>query len=228
MSRKTIVVTGANKGIGMEICKQLAKLDHDVVLTARNRNKGLQAVNEIGSNVSFVELDVSNKESIEKFADRMKKRSDSIDVLINNAGIGVGKAGLSDANVSEIKEIMETNFYGPMQLNALLLPLLLKSAEGRIINMSSGMGAYDDLEGGYAGYRLSKAGLNAQTILLANEIKGTGVKVNAMCPGWVRTDMGGAEADRPVSKGAETAVWLATVKKIPNAKFLRDKKVIPW
>lgn len=228
MQQKTIIVTGANRGIGLEICKQLAKLGHDVVLTARTRTKGIAAVDEISGHVTFAELDLANAESIKNFGDRMKKRSDHIDVLINNAGIGVGNSGLENVNVQEVKEIMETNFYGPMQLNAMLIPLLKKSEDGRIINMSSGMGALDDLTGAYAGYRLSKAGLNAQTILLSNELKGAGIKVNAMCPGWVRTDMGGAGADRPVSKGAETAVWLATVKTIQTGKFYRDKKVIPW
>ena len=228
MQQKTIIVTGANRGIGLEICKQLAKLEHDVVLTARTRTKGIAAVDQIGNHVTFAELDMANDDSIKNFADRMKKRSNHIDVLINNAGIGVGNTGLENVIMKEVKEIMESNFYGPMQLNALLIPLLKNSEEGRIINMSSGMGALDDLTGDYAGYRLSKAGLNAQTIFLSNELKGTGIKVNAMCPGWVRTDMGGAGADRPVSKGAETAVWLATAKNIPTGKFFRDKKVITW
>ena len=90
------------------------------------------------------------------------------------------------------------------------------------------MGAYDSLLGGYAGYRLSKAGLNAQTVLLANELSSSGIKVNAVCPGWVKTDMGGAGAERPVEKGAETIVWLAASPEIDNGKFYRDKQVIPW
>jgi NAD(P)-dependent dehydrogenase (short-subunit alcohol dehydrogenase family) len=134
-----------------------------------------------------------------------------LDILINNAAIGTGTTGAVNADLNEVRQIMETNFYGPWRLSLALLPMLKKSREGRIINLSSGMCALEDLNGGYAGYRLSKAGLNALTILMANELRGTNLKVNAMCPGWVRTDMGGSGAPRPLEKGAETAVWLATI-----------------
>ena len=135
---------------------------------------------------------------------------------------------LQSVNIEEVKRIMETNFYGPMRMNKTFLPLLKKSDEARIINISSGMGALNSLTGGYAGYRLSKTGLNAQTILLSHELKQTGIKVFSVCPGWVKTDMGGKSAPRPVEKGAETAVWLATEKNPASGKFFRDKKIISW
>ena len=122
---------------------------------------------------------------------------------------------------------MDANFFGPWELIKTLKPLLSKSDDPRIINMSSGMGALNELKrGGYAGYRTSKTALNALTIQLASELDD--IKINAMCPGWVKTEMGGSEAEREVEKGAETAVWLATNDVIPSGKFLRDKEVIEW
>ena len=129
--------------------------------------------------------------------------------------------------MEEVQEVLETNVYGAWKLTQAMLPLLKKSKDGRVVNMSSQMGALDSLQGGYAPYRMSKTFLNGLTILLANELKGQ-VTVNAMCPGWVRTAMGGPGAHRSVEEGADTAIWLATADKIPNGKFIRDRKVMPW
>jgi NAD(P)-dependent dehydrogenase (short-subunit alcohol dehydrogenase family) len=123
---------------------------------------------------------------------------------------------------------METNYYGPMRMSKAFLPLLQKAENSRIINLSSSMGALNDLFGGYAGYRMSKAGLNAQTIMLSNDLHGDGIKVFAMCPGWVRTDMGGAEAQRTPDQGADTAIWLASSDEAQTGKFYRDRLVISW
>ena len=227
--KKIILVTGGNRGIGREICRELSEKGHQVILGSRTEQKAKDASIELGNDIFPVELDVSSNRSIKSAAESLKKEFGRIDVLINNAGIWIGSEGLTDPNIDNIREIFETNFFGPISMNGFFLPLLKKSDEGRIINISSGMGALDDLKGGgYAGYRLSKTGLNAQTILLANELQGSKIKVNSMCPGWVRTGMGGGSAPRDVSKGAETAVWLSLEKDIPSGKFFRDKKIIPW
>ncbi len=226
--KKIILVTGGNRGIGKEICRQLSEKGHQVILGSRLEQKAKDASTELGNGVFPIELDVSSNNSIGSAADKVEREFGRLDVLINNAGIWIGSEGLTEPNMDNIRKIFETNFFGPIAINGTFLPLVKKSEEGRIINISSGMGALDDLQGGYAGYRLSKTGLNAQTILLANELKGSGIKVNSMCPGWVRTDMGGDSAPRDVAKGAETAVWLSLEKNIPSGKFFRDKKLIPW
>ncbi|WP_425389619.1 SDR family NAD(P)-dependent oxidoreductase [Ekhidna sp.] len=224
--RKRIIVTGGNRGIGKEICRQLVDLGHDVVLTARSVEKGEDAAIEVGA--KFRELDVSNEENIREFVHKYKDEIGELDVLINNAAIMVsdGKDVL-DIDLDVVEKTVRTNVYGPWHLIQQLSPLLEKSDDGRVINISSGMGAIDDLSGNHPSYRISKTALNALTIMAHDRI-GASVKINSMCPGWVRTDMGGDGASRPVEKGAETAVWLATADEIPNGKFLRDKQVISW
>ena len=228
---KVCLVTGANRGIGKEIARQLSEAGHRVWAGGRNYSSPLAETLagklEEGSIIEF-SLDVNSDASVNAAAELIGGVEGKLDVLINNAGIGVGSAGITDPDIDEVKRIMETNFYGPMRMNKAFRSQLEKSEEGRIINLSSGMGAWDDLTRGYAGYRLSKTGLNAQTVLLSNELKDSSIKVNAMCPGWVRTDMGGANAHRSVEQGADTAFWLATAESIPSGKFLRDRKVIPW
>lgn len=225
---KVILVTGANRGIGFEICRQLVRLRHQVILTARSEEKGKQASAQLKGNVVFRTLDVTDQESIDNLFHFVKDEFHKLDVLINNAGITRQNTEFSAVNIDEMKNIMETNYYGPMRMNITFLPLLQKSNDARIINVSSGMGALASLTGSYAGYRLSKAGLNAQTILLSHELKRKGIKVFAMCPGWVKTEMGGSGAPRTVETGAETAVWLATEDNLITGKFYRDRKVIPW
>ncbi|MEQ8926314.1 MAG: SDR family NAD(P)-dependent oxidoreductase, partial [Fulvivirga sp.] len=131
-------------------------------------------------------------------------------------------------DMDTVRRTMQINLYGPMDLSKTLLNLLKGSAEGRIINISSGLGAMNEMAGGHPSYRLSKVGLNAFTKILSSDLSDTNIKVNSMCPGWVKTDMGGKGAQRSVEQGADTAVWLATAEDIPNGKFLRDRKVIEW
>ena len=144
------------------------------------------------------------------------------------AGISTGRKVAKNISLESVKYIMETNFYGAWRMIQVFIPLLLKSDDGRVINMSSGLGELKSLSGEYPGYSLSKSSLNALTIMFSNELKKTGIKVNAMCPGWVKTDMGGPNAPRNVTEGADTAVWLATEKEIPSGKFFRDRKEINW
>lgn len=229
MSAKIILVTGGNRGIGREICRQLAALGHTVLLGSRDLKKGEQVAAEMEGEVLPVKLEVAKEEDINNLATHIKDKFGKLDVLINNAGILVGQKGTVDVDIDEVKRIMEVNFYAPWRLSQAMIPLLKNSPDGRIVNMSSGMGEWDSLRlGNYAGYRLSKTSLNALTVQMASELSGTKVKVNAMCPGWVKTDMGGAGADRQVEEGADTATWLATADTIPSGKFFRDRKEISW
>jgi NAD(P)-dependent dehydrogenase (short-subunit alcohol dehydrogenase family) len=225
---KIVLVTGANRGIGFEICRQLSLQGHTVILTARDEEKGRAALREIKGNPVFHWLDVTRQESVEELLQFVRDEFNHLDVLINNAGIVMKSADLSLVDVEDIRLIMETNFYGPLRMNKAFIPLLKKSSDPRIINISSSMGAIGNLVGGYAGYRLSKVGLNAQTILLASDLKKTGIKVFSMCPGWVKTEMGGTAAPRSIELGADTAVWLTLDKDVISGKFYRDRKIIPW
>ncbi len=227
---KIALVTGGNRGIGFEVCRQLGKMGFKVIMGARKIAAGKESAEILKSenlDVTFQPLDVQDEDQIGFIASWMDMEFGALDVLVNNAGIGVGNKGLVDAELEEIREIMEVNFYGPIKMNRMFIPLLKKN-KGRIINVSSRMGSISDMGTGYAGYRLSKAGLNAQTIMLAKELEPYGIKVNSVCPGWVKTEMGGSSAPRDVLQGADTITWLTSEENIPNGKFLRDRKVIDW
>ena len=230
--KRIALVTGGNRGIGLAIAEGLLKKGFFVLLGSRNKEAGelaLEFLQESASRLDVLQLDVSSEKSINEAMKYVTDKYGRLDVLINNAGIiGNGKKALKEGDARDVEEVFKVNFYGPMMMNTAFLPLLRKSRDGRIINMSSGMGAIDDLFGAYAAYRLSKAGLNAQTILLSNDLRGDRIKVFAMCPGWVRTEMGGAEASRSAEQGADTAVWLATTDKAETGKFYRDRSVIAW
>ena len=229
---RIIVVTGANRGIGYEAVQQLAAAGHTVILTARDEVKGKAAVESLlkagMKHVVFHSLDVISAESVEALRVFVEQQYGKLDVLINNAGIISKGKGISEATLEEIKEVMETNYFGPLRVTKAMIPLLKESSDARVINISSGMGVLEDLDGSYAGYRLSKAGLNNLTLMLANDLSHYHIKVNSMCPGWVRTDMGGASAPLTVQEGADTAVWLATSDHMHTGKFFRDRKEISF
>ncbi|MBC8479554.1 MAG: SDR family oxidoreductase [FCB group bacterium] len=228
-NQQIALVTGGNRGIGREICRQLNAEGFKVILTARDEKKGNSVTGELGESVSFFQLDVIDPDSIKRLAKFLTEKYGKLDVLINNAGILIGNQKAVEPDFGEVRQIMETNFYGPWQLTTALLPLLKKSGQGKVVNMSSGMGGLKEMDGGYAGYRMSKSSLNALTILLSNELNSDKISVNAMCPGWVRTDMGGKEAHRSVEQGADTAVWLAKQQEyLPTGQFFRDREVIEW
>ncbi len=179
--------------------------------------------------LNFFQLDVTNVESIYMLENFLRTQYAVLDVLINNAGIISSSTSISVSEIEEIRSVMGTNFFGPLEVTRALLPLLQKSPDARIINISSGMGAREELDGSYAGYRLSKAGLNNFTQMLARDLDGSPVKVYSMCPGWVKTEMGGSAAPRTVEQGADTAVWLATETPAPESgKFYRDRKIISY
>ncbi|HMJ49593.1 MAG TPA: SDR family oxidoreductase [Burkholderiales bacterium] len=230
--KPVIVVSGGNRGIGFEICRQLASRGAQVVLTARKPDAGEQAVKKLAAQklaVQFQPLDVTRPESIAALRDFLKQTFGRLDVLINNAGIiAEDDASGLEVKLSAVRNTLETNAIAPLLLSQTLAPLLKRSRDGRIVNMSSGMGQLSDMGGGHAAYRISKTALNAVTKTLATELRGA-VAVNSVCPGWVKTDMGGPNAKREVSQGAETAVWLALeAPQDLTGNFLRDRKVIPW
>ena len=228
MDKKVVLITGANRGIGKEIARQLAEHGWQVMVAARNFNAAEEVANQLGHAAFAVQLDVGDEQSVKQAAAFMTAKFNRLDVLINNAGV-MGNDSMLTFDLDQISNTMNTNFTGPIRTAKFFMPLLKKSTDARIINMSSGMGEINSLHsGGYAAYRLSKTSLNAFTILLSAELRNSNVKVFAMCPGWVQTDMGGKGAPRPVSKGAETAVWLASDKSVSTGKFYRDKKVIDW
>ncbi len=237
MDKKTAVVTGGNKGIGLEICRQLAKNGFHVILTARDQVKGMQAgdlLKKEGLDVRVHPLDVSVPSSIDSFLEFMSKEYPSgLDVLVNNAGVFLDKESTGTAlvlktSVDLAEKTFQTNVYGPLRLTQAMAPFLIKK-KGRVINMSSGMGQLSEMEGGYPAYRLSKTALNALTRMFSFELKRSGVSVNSVCPGWVKTDMGGPGATRTVEQGADTVTWLAAeAGQDLTGGFYRDRKPIEW
>jgi NAD(P)-dependent dehydrogenase (short-subunit alcohol dehydrogenase family) len=219
------VVTGANRGIGREIAAELAR-DHGFLVLAGSRDP---AAVEAHENVVAVELDVTEPESVRAALARIEAEPGELDVLINNAGVYGDPDGVAASDLDRVHEVLEVNVFGAWRVIQAFLPLLRQSAHPRIVNVSSRAGQLADMDGGRAGYRVSKAGLNVLTRVLAADESGSRLLVNSMCPGWVRTDMGGSAAPRSVEEGADTAVWLATLPDDgPNNGFFRDRKPIPW
>ncbi|WNJ16134.1 SDR family NAD(P)-dependent oxidoreductase [Pontibacter sp. G13] len=223
------LVTGANRGIGLEISHQLARKGHQVIMAGRNMDKVRIAAEQVMYDAFPLELDVADMVSIQLAAETVEQHFGRIDVLLHNAGIAGSSAGAMDGSFVEKERVIQTNFLGPWQTSQAFLPMLRSSSDGRIIHVSSGMGATESLTaGGSAAYRLSKSSLNALTILMAAELAPFGISVNSVCPGWVRTDMGGASAPGSVEEGADTPVWAATEPNFPTGKFFRARKEIPW
>jgi NAD(P)-dependent dehydrogenase (short-subunit alcohol dehydrogenase family) len=225
---KIVLVTGGNRGIGKEVVRQLAEQGHTVLLGSRSLVKGRAAAAEMQGDVHPVALDLEDQAGMAEVARFIEGKWGQLDAVINNAGVMSATDGPATQPVSELKRVLETNFFGIYLLNQVLLDLLRNSDDARIVNMSSGMGERGSLSGDHTAYRLSKYLLNGYTIMLAHQLGREGIQVNAMCPGWVKTDMGGAGAARSVDQGADTAVWLVTADNTPHGKFLRDRKVIPW
>jgi NAD(P)-dependent dehydrogenase (short-subunit alcohol dehydrogenase family) len=232
LSGRVALVSGANRGIGREVARQLAQLGHYLLLGSRDRSAGegeAELIEAEGGRVSVVELDVASPDSVSRAAREVEADPGRLDVLVNNAGVYGSYAGADEYDLDEAREVLETNLFGAWRLTQALLPLLRRSGHGRIVNVSSGGGQLDDMQGGRAAYRVSKTGLNALTRILSVEEAGRGILVNSLCPGWVRTDMGGRNAPRSVEQGADTAVWLATLPDDgPSGSFFRDRKPIPW
>jgi NAD(P)-dependent dehydrogenase (short-subunit alcohol dehydrogenase family) len=243
-SQRVAVVTGANRGLGLETCRQLAARGLTVVLTSRDADKGERAAERLRSEglpVRAHKLDVTQPEQVSDLARFVERELGRVDVLVNNAGValdpsdgdpsygGTDAASVLKARLSVLRATMDTNVYGPLLLCQALVPPMRSNGYGRIVNVSSGMGQLSEMNGRWPAYRISKVSLNALTRILADELVGTNILVNSVCPGWVRTDMGGPGATRSVQQGADTIVWLATLPDGgPSGGFFRDRKPIPW
>ena len=233
-AKKIAIVTGANRGIGHEIARQLLKQDLIVVVGARDKVKCERAVASLkngGATVDAHPLDVSDTRSVKRFIAYVEKQHGAPSVLVNNAGVFPESfdSKVVETPTSTWRETFETNLFGAVRMCREVVPLTQKLRYGRIVNMSSGMGQLHQMGGGAAAYRTSKAALNAFTRTLAAEVAGSGILVNSMSPGWVRTDMGGDNAPRSVEEGADTAVWLSLLPSSgPSGQFFRDRQPIPW
>ncbi|WP_141433983.1 SDR family oxidoreductase [Bacillus sp. 03113] len=231
--KQVALVTGGNRGIGYELTKQLALNGFKVILTSRDPKNGHEAAQKLKQSnldVSFVMMDVVNQESIHQAAFTINEKYGRLDVLINNAGVYLDEnEKLLDMDPSILEKTMATNFFGAYHVIRSFIPLMEKQGYGRIINVSSEYGAMSEMSyQGVGAYKLSKLALNGLTRLAAAEIKGD-IKINAVDPGWVSTDMGGPSAPRTPKQAAESILWLATIgPEGPNGGFFRDRKQIPW
>ncbi len=235
--KRVALVTGANRGMGLEIVRQLSRLGLIAVLAARDLEKGKVAAATLAAeelDVPIVALDVTDADSIRAAVAEVRGLFGRIEVLVNNAAIL--KEGLlpEDTSVLDVSgdlvnQTFLTNTVGPLRMIQATVPGMRERGYGRIVNLSSGAGQLAEMGGGFPAYRLSKSALNALTRITAAELGAHEIKVNSVCPGWVRTDMGGPHATRTVEHGAETAVWLATLPEDgPTGGFFRDMKPIPW
>ncbi len=232
-SKKTALVTGGNKGIGFAICKGLLDAGFDVFLAARDTEKGKAAIEKLSTDnnlVQFVELDVTDDESIKNAVKSVSQATDALDVLVNNAGIYPDlrgtEQGVNILTVSRdlLTKAMNTNAFSSIRITQAFLPLLEKADNPKVINVSSGNGQLDGISANVPSYSLSKLALNGATILLADALKFRNIAVYAMCPGWVKTDVGGSDAPRTPEQGADTAIWLATEAAIEESgEFFRDR-----
>jgi NAD(P)-dependent dehydrogenase (short-subunit alcohol dehydrogenase family) len=227
------LVTGANRGIGLEVCRQLADHGLTVILTSRNFHKGHGAAEELrtsGANVVYHQMDVTDADSIQKTHDFVKREFGRLDVLVNNAGIYPDEGvSVLDVAIKDIRDAFEINTLGALLTSQTFVPLMIDNNYGRLVNVSSGAGAITGMGGYTTAYKMSKVALNALTRILAQETGRHNIKVNAMCPGWVKTDMGGPAAHRTVEEGADTVVWLATLPDGgPTNGFFRDRQPINW
>jgi NAD(P)-dependent dehydrogenase (short-subunit alcohol dehydrogenase family) len=227
-----VLVTGANRGIGLEVCRQLAEKGYTVILGARDLKKGEEATATLkreGLEVLPRQLDVSDKPSIERLRDQVESEFGRLDVLVNNAAILYDTwQRVLNADLNVVREAFETNTLGAWQMCQAFVPLLRKSQHPRIVNVSSEAGSLASMGSGTPAYNVSKVALNALTKMLASELRGDRILVNSVCPGWVATDMGGA-GGRPVREGAASVVWAVTLPDNgPTGGFFRDGKPLAW
>ncbi|TPI82499.1 SDR family NAD(P)-dependent oxidoreductase [Mesorhizobium sp. B2-8-9] len=228
-SGKVALVTGGNRGIGLETARQLAEIGFTVLIGVRDLAKGETVARTLGSAVEAIELDVAASEAADRAAAEVGSRFGRLDVLVNNAAIHYDPSAQAlRPDWTVIREAFETNVFGAWRVAAALAPLLGASGHGRLVNVSSEGGSLASMGAGAPAYSTSKATLNALTRILAAELRGAGVLVNAICPGWVATDMGGP-GGRPVAQGAAGIVWAATLPDDgPTGGFFRDGKRLAW
>ena len=234
------LVSGANKGIGYEIARGLGAKKITVLVGARDEARGQAAAEKLkaeGFDTRFVKLDVTDHGTIRCAAEWIDKEFGRLDILINNAGIGEWGVTPSNVDLAKVREVYETNFFGPVTLIQGMLPLLRKSKHGRIVNVSSSLGSLtlsSDLSSPFAdflalGYNTSKSALNSMTIQFAKELKDTPIKVNAICPGYCATDINGNSGPRSAAQGAVAAIQYATIGDDgPTGGYFNDEGRVPW
>ncbi len=240
MNKKTALVTGANRGIGFEVCRQLAQSHCLVILGSRDLEKGRKAeelLREQGLHVESLVLDVTDSDSINKAKNTIEERHQRLDILINNAGVlpdnkipGVFEEGsILQTSLCDFKDAMNTNAFGAIRVCQAFVPMMIRQRSGRIVNVSSQSAQLTTMDSGIPAYRISKLALNGVTRVLADELKDFGILCNSVSPGWVRTDMGGAQADLSVEDGAREIVRLALLGDDgPTGQFFRHRHAISW
>ena len=230
---KVAVVTGANRGIGFETCRQLGQLGFLTILTSRDEIKGQNAaryLTDAGLDVRFHQLDVADSKGIMFFKEIMVDKYQRCDVLVNNAGVFLDR-GMSILDLPEetLLQTLQINTLGALKMCQAILPMMQRVGYGRIVNVSSGMGSMSSMSGGSAAYKLSKLMMNGMTRIIASEIEQEDIKINTMAPGWVRSDMGGSNAPRTLAQGADTIIWLATLPEDgPSGGFYEDRLPTAW
>lgn len=241
LQKRVALVTGANKGLGFEIARQLVEKKIKVLMGTRDHNSGLkarEALKHRGFDVHLILLDVTDPMSIQAAVDRITDEAKRLDILVNNAGILIDpQSGILEMNTVTLQNTLETNAFGPLLLSQACIALMAANNYGRIVNISSTLGSLADMAdwgSPYAevrspAYRLSKTILNGITLMLAAALRNSNILVNSACPGWVRTDLGGSRAPLSAKQGADTPVWLATLPNGgPTGGFFRDRQPIPW
>jgi NAD(P)-dependent dehydrogenase (short-subunit alcohol dehydrogenase family) len=226
--QKVALITGANRGLGLETARQMAKLDYQVIVTSRDPAGGQAAADSLGA--SFHPLDVASAESRQALHDYVRQDFGRLDALVNNAGVMLDEGqGLLDLPEETLRVTLETNAFAPLALARLFVPMMAAQNYGRVVNVSSRMGQIEHLNDYAPSYRLSKLLLNGMTRILADAVRGKNVLVNAVCPGWVRTDMGGSGAPRPLEQGASGIVWAAMLPEGgPSGGFFHDGRPVAW
>ena len=227
---KNIFITGGNRGIGKGLVEIFSE-NNKVFFSARDEHKAKSVIESIGNeNIDYVIMDVADERNVLNGIESLKEKTDSIDILINNAGILIpGLKHKIDAVETDDESILKTfniNTVGVLRVCKAVLPMMQSTS--RIINISSGMGQMEGMATGSIAYRLSKSALNALTIVLSQELSSKDIKVNAICPGWVQTDMGGYDATLTIKESVESIKRFALSDKFPNGKFLRHGEILPW
>jgi len=232
-SQRVALVSGANRGLGLEVSRQLAAAGMSVLLGSRNLAAGEKAAKVLrreGGDITAVQLDVTAQTDVDALIERIERDYGRLDVLVNNAGAYFNLDDrASSVDLSYVRGALDTNLLGAWRLSEAAIPFMRRHAYGRIVNVSSGCGAIDSEGEDCPAYRVSKAALNSYTRMLASELRGSGILVNAVCPGWVATDMGGP-GGRPVADGAAGIVWAASLPAAGSITggFFRDRAPIPW
>jgi len=225
------LITGGNRGLGRETARQLAAQGYRVLLGSRDLEAGRAIATELGSSVEAVELDVTSLEQTQRLRG-VVERLGRLDALVNNAGItgrSAYRTSILDLDLADLEHVLDVNVSGALRVSAAVVPLMRARGRGCVVNVSSGMGQLSDMGQGAPAYRLSKTALNAFTRVLSQELSETRIRVNAVCPGWVRTDLGGPNASLSVEEGVRGIVWAATLGEDgPTGGFFRHGKPIDW